>query len=314
VIRVMNERFFSGHWKQVYDPIPEIWHGIRPIYMPAIWLPYGLAMLPGLDMRWITVFALLFCFGLFLVLIRFRSNSHAWPLLAIAAMLFWWIFSQDEVHGLISLSEEGPVILYHVLLCLAIASGNIYCIAVSASLCLLSRYAMIGWLPPFLLMLLVQRRYRKCMIFLLTVLLFFLLFFLIPFGSGPVRQMIHLPSGYIAFAARVWKDSPEVFWLNPGLAKFFGPQRTALLHHILLLSCFALPLLFTLACTLPGKRKKNNISLAAFKLSLILFFNLIDVPYGYLFYTASLVSLMIAVMLLLPPAAGGSHPGISGRC
>jgi hypothetical protein len=36
VMKVMSTRFLNGHWQQVYDPIPEIWNGIRPIYLPAM--------------------------------------------------------------------------------------------------------------------------------------------------------------------------------------------------------------------------------------------------------------------------------------
>ncbi len=36
VIKVMNERFLSGHWKQVYDPIAEIWNGTSQfIFLPC---------------------------------------------------------------------------------------------------------------------------------------------------------------------------------------------------------------------------------------------------------------------------------------
>lgn len=295
VIKVMNERFLGGHWKQVYDPISDIWNGTRPIYLPAMWLPYSGALLLNLDMRWVTVIAILFSFAGFLFMLRIRKNGvYPYLLLAIAGMLFWWIFSKDDIHGIISMSEEGPVILYFVLLCFAIISGNIYFIGFAASLCLLSRYSMIGWLIPFLLFLVWHKRYKKGMIFFVTVNLFFLLFFLLPFGTAAAQQLFRLPSTYIAFAARVWRDTPEVFWLNPGFAKFFGPHRTAILHETLVLGSFVLPALFMIICLLQKKWRLNNLNLACLKLSLIIFYQFIDVPYGYLFFTSSFVSLIIA--------------------
>lgn len=298
VIKAMNERFLSGHWKHIYDPISEIWNGARPVYLPAMWLPYSGAVLLKLDMRWITVLALLFSFAGFLFILQIRKNSfYPYLLIAGAGMLFWWIFSRDDVHGVISLSEEGPVILYYVLLCFAIASGNIYFIAVAASLCLLSRYSMIGWIIPFLLTLVLKKEYRKVVIFSLMGIIFFLFFFLIPFGFSPVQRLIRLPSGYVSFASRVWADSPETFWLNLGLAKFFGPHRVAALHETLLICSFVLPVIFVLICLLQKRRKLNNINLAALKLTLIIFYQFIDVPYGYLFYTSSFVSLAIMGIL-----------------
>jgi hypothetical protein len=298
VIKVMNERFLSGHWKQVYDPIAEIWNGTRPIYLPAMWLPYSSTILMKMDMRWMTVLCILLSFGSFLWVLRLSKNSfYSYLLMAVAAMFFWWIFSRDDVHGLISLSEEGPVILYYVLLCFAIVSGNIYFIGIAASLCLLSRYSGIGWILPFLLLLIAGKKYKKTVLFALTGMLFFLLFFLIPFGFSPVRQLIQLPSGYVSFAQRVWADSPETFWLNLGLAKFFGPHHAAALHATLLLGSFILPVVFVSVCLLQKKWRLHNVSLATLKLTLIIFYQFIDVPYGYLFYTSSFVSLTIAGIL-----------------
>ncbi len=295
VIKVMNERFLSGHWKQVYDPISDIWNGTRPVYLPAMWLPYSGALLLHLDMRWVTVMTILLGFAGFLFTLRIRKNAvYPYLLLAIAGMLFWWIFSKDDVHGVISLSEEGPVILYFVLLCFAIISGNIYFIGSAASICLLSRYSMVGWLIPFILFLVWHKQYKKGVVFTVTVIVFFLLFFLLPFGMAPLQQLFRLPSTYIAFASRVWTDTPEVFWLNPGFAKFFGPHRTAILHETLVLGSFILPVLFMVICLSQQKRGLNNLHLACFKLCLIIFYQFIDVPYDYLFYTSSFVSLITA--------------------
>src|SRR5580692_258580 len=72
VMKVMNERFLHGNWKQVYDPIPEIWNGVRPIYLPAMWLPYAGAVALHLDMRWVTVLSVLMSFMVILSLVRFR--------------------------------------------------------------------------------------------------------------------------------------------------------------------------------------------------------------------------------------------------
>ena len=127
IIKVMNERFLSGEWRHVYDPIPEIWNGTRPIYLPAMWFPYVPAVFMKLDMRWITVTALLLSFSIVLFNIRIRGNRYfGYGQIAIAALLFWWLFARNDVHSLISMSEEGVVIFYFVLLSLAIISDNAF--------------------------------------------------------------------------------------------------------------------------------------------------------------------------------------------
>ena len=82
------------------------------------------------------------------------------------------------------------------------------------------------------------------------------------------------------------------------MAKFYGPHPKATLHITLLFLSFVVPFLFMCFCLIQKKWKLQNINLACFKLSLLVFYQFIDVPYGYLFYTSSFVSLMIAAKLL----------------
>jgi hypothetical protein len=302
VMKVMNERLLHGDIKHVYDPIMEIWNGVQPIYLPAMWLPYLPAVVFHFDMRWITVTAILFGFTVVLGMIRLRKNRYfGYGLIVTTALLFWWIFSRNDVHGLISMSEEGVVIFYFVLLTLAIISENAFFMGIAASLCLLSRYSMIGWLIPCLLFLTARRDFRKLIVFSVTGAGCIALLFLIPFGFKTLEQMISLPGNYVAFANHVWEFSSEVYWLNLGMAKFYGPHGMKSLHSTLLVMSFGIPFLFMCFCLIQKKWKLQNINLACLKLSLLIFYQFIDVPYGYLFYTCSFVSLVIAVTLLNVP-------------
>jgi len=296
---ILNERFLHGDWQVIYDPIPAIWNGIHPIYLPAMWLPYAPAVLLKVDVRWVTAISLVFSFSSIIILIRGKKNGiYGWVQIAITIFLFWWVFARNDVHGIVSMSEEGIVILYFVLLTLAIISGNALFMAVAASCCLLSRYSMIGWLIPCVIFLAFRRDYRRLVVFCVTGTICFLLFFLLPFGFRVLDQTIALPSSYVAFAKHVWEFSPEVYWLNLGVAKFYGVHGMEFLHTSLLVLTFAVPLLFMCFCLLQQKWKLYNINLACFKLSLLIFYQFIDVPYGYLFYTSSFVSLVISACLL----------------
>jgi hypothetical protein len=299
VMKVMNERFLHGDWKQVYDPIPEIWNGTTPIYLPAMWLPYASAIALQIDMRWVTVLAVLVSFIIILSGIRVHKNGYfGYGQIAVTALLFWWLFARNEVHSLITMSEEGVVIFYFVLLCAAIISANPFFMGITAAICILSRFSMIGWLIPCLIFYAVRRDFRKLLVFSFTGTACFFLFFLMPFGFKTLEQMIALPGNYVAFAKHVWENTPEVFWLNLGLAKFYGIHRIAMLHHTLLMVSFGIPFLFMCFCLLQKKWNLQNMNLACFKLSLLVFYQFIDVPYGYLFYPCSFVSLLIAAALL----------------
>ncbi|HEY4208513.1 MAG TPA: hypothetical protein VGM31_16925 [Puia sp.] len=312
IIKVMGERFVGGHHNQVYDVIPWIWNGIQPIYLPAMWLPYVPAIALGLDIRWITMVGLLFSFAVFLFLYRPEIHRYLSFFTAVLAfLLFWWIMA-DNTPGIISVSEEGVVVAYYVLLVLALTSGNPWWIGVMASLCMLSRYSLVGWVPAYTLYLLLGKRWKQIGIFALTGILCFVLLFLLPVGGQTFLRLARLPGHYISFAARVWHDSPGVFAESPAFAWFFGPGRVVLLHWILVVLSFVVPSAFVLyAYKMRRRRRFANIPLASLKLSLVIFYCFIDVPYLYLFYTSSFVSLIIVTMLVR--RAEPFRPGSGGK-
>jgi hypothetical protein len=300
IIKVMAERFLAGQHSHVYDPIPTIWHGVQPIYLPAMWLPYVPAVAMGMDMRWIAIAGLLFAFGAFILLYKPSNKRLSFLLAVLAFLLFWWIVA-DNTPGIVSVSEEGVVIGYYVLLALALVSGKPWLTGIAISLCMLSRYALIGWIPAYALWLILEKKGKQLSIVSLTGILCFVLLFLIPVGWITFTRLAHLPGNYITFAARVWKDSPDVFSTAPGLAWFFGSNGTAVLHGLLILFSFSLPVGFTV---LALRRKRSNIPLAGLKLSLVVFYCFIDVPYLYLFYTSSFVSFIILALALREARTG----------
>jgi hypothetical protein len=294
IIKVMAGRFLAGQHSHVYDPIPTIWHGVQPIYLPAMWLPYVPAVAMGIDIRWIAIAGLLFAFGAFIVLYKPSGSRSAFFLGVLAFLLFWWIVA-DNTPGIVSVSEEGVVIGYYTLLVLALVSGKPWLTGIAISLCMLSRYALVGWIPAYVLWLILQKRTKQLSIISLTGIGCFVLIFLVPVGWVTFKRLAYLPHDYISFAGRVWKDSPEVFSTAPGLAWFFGRDGTAILHGLLIFFSFTLPMAFTVYAI---RRGRNNVPLAALKLSLVVFYCFIDVPYLYLFYTSSVVSLLILAMAL----------------
>ena len=67
------------------------------------------------------------------------------------------------------------------------------------------------------------------------------------------------------------------------------------MHGLLILFSFTLPIGFAVIARF---NRRSNIPLAALKLSLVVFYCFIDVPYLYLFYTSSLVSLIILALVI----------------
>ncbi len=290
IIGVMCQRFLSGGFNQVYAPIPEIWNGVQPIYLPAMWLPFCASFLFRFDMRWTTVACIWGCVSLCVLPLWERIKLIPFYAASLALLLAWLHF--EKTNNVIRLTEEGVVFFYYSLLTVALLSGRAWTIGIAAALCLLSRYALIGWLPFAILCLLYKRQYR----FLWQALLagsITIAMLILPFGTSFLAQQLHLPQQYIAHAQRVWQENPEFFSQSLGLAKFFGPGHTVLLHSILVCSSFIVPLLFFL---LIYKRSfsTTNVLLAGLQLTLCVFYAFIDVSYSYLFYTPVFVNLVIA--------------------
>ena len=299
IIKTMCERFLAGSWSHIYDPIPEIWGGTPPIYLPAMWLPFSLPVALHIDIRWLTVMVLFLVYCVFLWRLQ-PLRKYAWLVCLCAFLLYWWLFAYQNA-GLVVYTEEGIVIFYYVLLTITVMGRKAWLIGLCSSLCILSRYALIGWLPAMILYYAYTKEWKNVIQFVVTGMVCFGLLLLLPFGWGLFASLAKLPAAYVDFARRVWHDAPHVFMESPGWAKFFGPQRIGAQHKLLLFLSFAVPAFTMLICLQLHKRNHipvHNIPLAVLKITLVVFYSLVDVPYLYLFYTSSFVSL-IAVCYFL---------------
>lgn len=302
IIKVMSQRFLDGQWSMVYKPIPEIWNGIQPIYLPAMWAPYMIALAGHFDVRWITAAALMI--SLSLIILSWRSSAKQFmdaAIFAAISILCWWLLT-EKTNNFIRLSEEGVVVFYYCLLVLSLFSQNVYFISFTAAFCALSRYMLAGWYPAMILYyLLIQKKPKQLAIFIGCTMLVFLIMVVIPFGWEPFQIAIQLPHQYIVQAERIWKESPQYFLRSMGFAKFFGSDRIKLLHTILLIAGFLTPLLFIVICYDRGKLKRKNLTnipLACLKITIVTVCTFIDIPYQYLFYTSSFISLLMVVLVL----------------
>ena len=291
IMKIMGQRFSNGQWKQVYQPIPEIWNGIKPIYLPAMWLPFSFSIVFHFDIRWITVcgiwLSIILC-----VLPAWKKGWQAFLLIAAILTLLAWLHTDDD-NSVIELTEEGVVFFYYALLTTAIIIRNPWLLGISIALCFLSRYSFIGWIPFSVLFLLIRKEYIFLLKTMTAGLIVTLIILVLPFGISPLLDHLHLHNEYISHAVRVWRDNPEFYYEDLGMAKFFGPSHVQLFHFILEGGTFLIPLAFLFFV-----RKKiltqPNILLAGFQLSITFFYNFLDVTYLYLYYTPVFVSLVIA--------------------
>jgi hypothetical protein len=301
VIKVMGTRFLNGDLNTVHDPIPEIWDGFKPRYLPALWIPFTPSLVFKFDMRWITVSGIWLSVLLCVLPVRWKfSVRHIFFALSILVLLAWLHF--DKVNNVIRLTEEGVIFFYFSLLTISIISGNPWLVGITAVLCLLSRYSMIGWIPFAVLYLLSVRQFNYLWKAAASGAAVILVLVILPFGLEPLQDQLQLPSAYIVQADKVWKEYPEFFYKSPGMAKFFGPDHVQLLHSILLWGSFIVPLAFFFL--IKRKTVPSNIALlAGFQLSITFFYSFLDVSYLYLYYTPVFVSLIIAGWIMMTKTA-----------
>ncbi len=146
------------------------------------------------------------------------------------------------------------------------------------------------------------KQYKGLLKIVITGLSLLVLLMLLPFGIGVFQRLFFLPGEYIDFAKRVWNDSPHLFNITLGFAKYFGKEGILLQHKLLLISALGLPTIFMTIGLYYHKTMKNitlkHLPIAILKIGLVIFYCMIDVPYLYLFYTSLFFSFIVVVMSL----------------
>ena len=291
IMNKMGQRFWDGQWKMVYQPIPEIWNGIQPIYLPAMWMPFSLSLILQFDIRWITLCGI----WLSIILCILPPWKIVWQsivlVIAILTLLTW--LHTDAQNNVVRLTEEGVVFFYYTLLAVAIILFNPWLLGVACALCLLSRYSFVGWIPFAALFLASTKQYTFLLKTTSATALIVLVILILPFGINPLLYHLHLQHDYISQATKVWEQNPEFYYQSLGMAKFFGPNRITVLHSVLVAGTFIIPIIFFFLI-----RRKSVapaiVLLAGLQLSITFFYNFLDITYLYLFYTPVFVSLAIA--------------------
>jgi len=297
VIEIMAQRFVSGG--AVYDIIPEIWGGMKPIYLPALWMPFILSSLTSIDMRWVGIGMLLV--GTLLLLRPWKKalwtpTTLAIMTLTLLAIWMTWLFLDQ---GTIALTEEGVVIGYYAILCLAIISKRPILIGLAIGLCTLSRYILIPWALMFVIAIWFWRSRRDAYKIILSAGTLILLLMTIGQGWSAISVFMTVPDNYVASVLADKAKYTPLIDSSLGLAKFWNYESLGSLHFIMKAMALAIPII----CLWVYKKWFSEIPFTLFglislKLSLVFFYNLLVMPYGYLFYTSTIISIAILGFVL----------------
>lgn len=303
VISIMGERLLHG--EPVYAMIPEIWNGVQPVYLPAMWLAYLPAVAGGFDLRWMSVAFVLAAVAMPFVW-RPAGARWSWPVLLVAvpaALLFWHFLERDTV--LLSMTEEGVVAGFYVLLAVALWHGNPWLIGVALALATLSRYSLGPWIPVWLAVEFFFRSRRNALIAAGTAAALGLCLMAVTGALWHLEVFLALPKKYLEVALAekdAWAVDPVIAG-NLGLAKFFAKTDLPQLYTLNYLFSFGVPLLLlVLYRRFPKRFEPNLFGLGLLKITLTIVLNLLVIPWPYLFYPSAFLSLAILAIHAQPTA------------
>ena len=315
VISVMGERLLHG--EPVYVVIPEIWNGVQPVYLPAMWLAYLPAVAGGFDLRWVSVAFVLAAVAL--PFVRCPAGARwSWLVLPVAipiGLLFWHFLERDT--ALLSMTEEGVVAGFYVLLAVALWRGNPWLIGVALALAALSRYSLGPWIPAWLAFEYFFRSKQNALIAAATAAGLGIMLLAITGALWHLDVFLALPQKYldVALAQKdAWAIDPVIAG-NLGMAKFFAKTDLPRLYTINYLLSFGVPLLLlVLYRRFHHYFEPGLFGLATLKIALTIVLNLLVIPWPYLFYPSAFLSLAIFAIYVQPtansqqPIAPLTHP------
>lgn len=294
IMKIMTERFISG--ADPYAIIPEIWGGMQPIYLPALWLPNLPAIALDFDMRWIGVAGL----GISAVLIYDNLNLSKQSIsprsLIPFILLLVMMISVDP--SMITKTQESIIVLWYVCMIWSLIEGRSYLFGLFSALSLLSRYAIAPWLLMIGGLLIITKRIDFLKRSMLTGVITLVVLLVISGAYQHTPVFLGLSDNYLAAIQSNQVKYESLIHNGLGIAKFFRYDQLHLLHG--LMQCVALitPLVLGVFYYLKrGQMEFKNFALGSLKICLVLFYSLIIMPYSYLFYPSIFLSLMIVTRI-----------------
>lgn len=299
VITKMSERFIEG--KEVYAVIPEIWGGMQPIYLPTMWMPYVPAVFLDFDIRWISFGLILLGLFFTIILIPDFKKRNVWSLAPLIPAFCFFLTLGTKDARLIGITEEGVVLGFYLFLAFAFYRGNNFVKALALSFCLLSRYSLLIWAVMYFVYWFFYKSKRDAVITALMTGGIMLLLMFISQAIFHLEEFIKLPALYdkvIADPEYRWKYEPMIH-KSLGFAKFFDYENLTTLSQIFKAQFFLVP--FICLAIFRGFRKYLNEKMflfCALKLSLLCFYGFIVMPFKYLFFTSTVFSIAIFVLMI----------------
>ena len=306
-ITIGVKRFVAGEF--VYAPINHGDH-ISYTYLPAQWLPFCIAELFRFDYRWVPII-LTALVGLWLIR-RAMKGHFANGLLIGGLLLFNYTFIRKFEDGVFINTVEIMIAGYYMAFIAGIGTKNALLKGFLISLCLLSRYSLVLWLPLWLFVEFFSGDRRKLMLTLLMIGLCVCCIYIIPFLSHDWLVFSKYYPAYSSAALGEWQHQnerglPMHLYNGQGLAWLFYeqlkshdlPYRIKCLQQVhLMMSLGSVAAMGAWYWFNRNRVERRIFLMGSFKIYLSIFLAFIQVPYAYLMITGSFVSIAILAELM----------------
>ncbi len=299
---ILANRFLEN--EKVYQPIQFTGYALFPTYLPLQWMPYLFAEWMNLDYRWLAAIGLWIISLLFFIRYR-RKINHFYVSIFISCspLIIWYVvLLHDDMQFAFML--ESLIAAYYLFAMMGLSFTNKIAGAVGFSLCLLSRYAIVLWMPFYFFYLLMEKNYRKFILTGAIIAVTFLVFYWLPFLRNDYSIFQNGYAYHTKAATGEWQhlnveNQPEHLFNGLGFAawgyKFLPqPDIAAKLHtwqniH-LFISLAVVAMMGLIYYIRRNTIRKRPYLMMSLKIYLIVFYSFIQIPYGYLFLVPVIIT------------------------
>jgi hypothetical protein len=277
----------------------EVWNGMKPTYMPMMWMAWIPCEFLTNDLRWTSV--IFYTGGIIITLALFpyqksRNTPALLVLLGIIAYFTWFIFFFDAFF--IEQIEEPVVIGYYLLLGFGLVKKNPWITGIAAGCCLLSRYVLIFWIPVFLIYTFLFDSKRNALIMFGIIAAMELFIFVIPFYIWQPKYFSDVIAYYHSnlIVHNIEREH------NVGLGVLFGPEQMDWLVRAELMGALVPPI-FSLGIYYLMRSKLQHVDrrlfgICSLKLTMVFFYAFVEIPYAYLFFVLAFFTAPICLLAI----------------
>jgi hypothetical protein len=292
------KEFLAGRFP--YTPFDDFGYLMSPTYLPAQWLPY-------LPMEWLKIDPRMLTFGIFAMFYGLfaakviQNNTNLFKAVLLLAMPIYLIFDVFTFESTVwSLTVEQLIMGYYLLLGMSLTTESRPFQIFALVLCLMSRFALVFWLPLFIFIMWTKQGTRATLMYCSWIFAGCAVLYA-PFLIKDPYIFTNAQAYYDLATERCWTEvKPPPIYHGLAFTIYFFEKAGDKIQHLAELkkTLFLITPSVSLLFGWGWWRVKNKIDVPLFaictlKLSLTIFYAFIQIPFSYLYLTPIIMSSVV---------------------